>query len=130
MPRLGRPITCACGCGRRGPHHSRGLVETCWKRHKYNNALDRYPRTTPVPPPRPMRLVSPRVAGRIEDYVELRSWGVRREEARQRLGVTDRTISRWHTHLRAHGHTHRWLIEATPDRFLTAATNQKESTAA
>lgn len=130
MAARGPVITCACGCGRRRPHHSRGLVERCWKRHKYNNTIDLFPRTMPVPPPRPMRLISPRVAGRIEDYVELRSWGLSRAEARERVGVTDRTVSRWHTHLRAQGRRDRWLIDTVPARFLTDTTTQKESTAA
>jgi hypothetical protein len=38
--------------------------------------------------------------GRIEDYAELRSWGLSRREAAARLGVTLRTLDRYDADLR------------------------------
>lgn len=100
-PGPGRTVTCVCGCGRTGRHYGRGLVMACWNREQRNRNLDRYPRTTPEPTPRPMRLVSESVAGRVADYAELRSWGVSLHEAAARLGVTSRTAHRYESHLRA-----------------------------
>jgi hypothetical protein len=40
-------------------------------------------------------------AGRIEDYQELRSWGLTRREAAERLGVTLRTVDRYDADLKA-----------------------------
>ena len=39
-------------------------------------------------------------AGRIEDYLELRSWGLTRRQAAERLGVTIRTTQRYDAALR------------------------------
>ena len=47
-------------------------------------------------PPPPLLLVAPADrAGRIEDYRDLLSWGVAREEAARRLGVSLRTLIRY-----------------------------------
>jgi hypothetical protein len=40
-------------------------------------------------------------AGRIEDYAELRSWGLTRRQAAARLGVTLRTLDRYDADLKA-----------------------------
>lgn len=39
-------------------------------------------------------------AARLEDYAELRSWGLRREQAAARLGVSVRTAERYDAELR------------------------------
>jgi hypothetical protein len=46
------------------------------------------------------RAYSAQRAGRIEDYAELRSWGLTRQEAAARLGVTLRTLDRYDADLR------------------------------
>ncbi|MFY7069609.1 hypothetical protein ACOQFV_27440 [Nocardiopsis changdeensis] len=95
-----RTVTCICGCGRTGPHHGRGLITACWHREKYHGRLNDWP-LTQAPVNRPMRLISESVRGRLEDYLELRSWGVPVPEAARRLGVSERTITRYNSHLRA-----------------------------
>lgn len=125
-------ITCVCGCGRTGEHWARGLLSPCYKRASRAHRLDDYP-------PRPMtqakaaairRANAARRAGRtrrLEDYVFLRESGETRAAARQRLAVTDRTITRWHRTLRAQGRTDRWLYDPIP---LNVRTRMKETTAA
>ena len=112
MPRQAPVITCGCGCGRRGRHQGRRLVEACWIRAKRAGTLDRYPRVTPIPQSRPMRLVATSVQGRLEDYVEMtRDWGLSKAHAADRLGITLRTATRYESHLRA----------TTPQEESTAA---------
>jgi hypothetical protein len=41
-----------------------------------------------------------RSGGRVEDYADLRSWGLTREQAAVRLGVTMRTVLRYDAALR------------------------------
>ena len=106
MTRPSPVVTCVCGCGRHGRHHARGLIEACWKRAYRAGVLDRYPRTLPDPRPQVMSLVSVTTRGRLEDYIELtRVWGVSREEAAARVGVTERTVRRYEAHLRATAQT-------------------------
>jgi hypothetical protein len=131
MPTWQHILTCACGCERTGAHEARGLLPGCYTRAFRAGRLDDYP-------PHPMSLDRRRVAaarmvqgkqaardGRLEDYIELRSWGLSRREAAARVGVTLRTTVRWHHRLRAQGATYKWL-PATPDR----TTDTRKATAA
>lgn len=95
----GRIITCAC-CGRTGRHKGRGLIGACWDREKYHGRLTDWP-LTQAPVNRPMALAAGTVRGRFEDYLELRAWGATVPEAARRLGVSERTITRYNSHLRA-----------------------------
>ena len=124
-----RPIvTCACGCGRTGPHKARGLISTCHDRARHTGELDRYPRRQPFQSFTREQLLAmaaratagnvARGQARLEDYVELRSWGLTRREAADRLDVTDRTTVRWHRRLRDQGATYSWLPDL-PDHLTT-----------
>ena len=82
-PREAAPPECRCGCGRPAACRRCKLTRACyqrWRRHGWPDD---------VPPPRAAR------AGRIEDYLELRSQGLTRTQAAERLGVTRRTIERY-----------------------------------
>lgn len=96
----GRIITCACGCGRVDRHKGRGLVNACWSRERYHGRIDDWP-PTKAPANYEMKLAASSVRGRLEDYLELKSWGVPDDEAARRLGVTTRTLQRYEAHLRA-----------------------------
>ncbi|MBB4935678.1 ribosomal protein L13E [Lipingzhangella halophila] len=98
----GPDITCAC-CGRTGPHIGRGLIRTCHTRHSANGTLHRWPLNPHRAPngTTTYQLRSPTALGRAEDYAELRSQGLTRVEAAERLGVTIRTASRYQAYLRA-----------------------------
>lgn len=52
------------------------------------------------PPPSRQQVGGPRY-GRVEDYAELRSWGLSLEQAAARLGVTYRSALRYQAVLRA-----------------------------
>jgi hypothetical protein len=127
-------ITCACGCGQTGPHAGRGLLTRCYRRARHHGQLELYPRR-PIDSRTRDQLITTlkqihrqlRVA-RMEDYVDLREWGVPRRAAEERLGVTDRTTQRWHATLRAQGARYSWL-PAVPDH-LTPATYPKAGIAA
>ncbi len=83
-PQEDAPPECRCGCGRPALRSWQcGLARACYQRWRY------YGRPDVIPPPRPSR------ADRIEDYVELRSQGLTRARAAERLGVTRRTIERY-----------------------------------
>lgn len=98
----GRIVTCACGCGRVDRHKGRGLISACWNRERYHGRIDDWP-PTKQPATHRMKLRADTVRGRLEDYLELRSWGVDDDEAAARLGVTTRTLTRYKAHLRATG---------------------------
>ena len=86
-----------CGRRRRKRQGARDYCGTCYGRWAYHG----YPQEGP---PSPVLSVAPAErAGRIEDFVELRSWGVSREEAARRLGVSLRTVERYDAALRAQG---------------------------
>ena len=112
-------ITCACGCGRTGPHHGRGLLSACYRRAMRAGRLPDYPSArdydTQVALAIRAHEASIRVTeARIEDYVFLRETGADRAEARDRLGITDRTVTRYHRVLRAEGRRDRWLYDLAP----------------
>lgn len=44
-PKPYRIVICAC-CGQSGKLVGRGLINTCYKRHKYHGTLTHYPRVT------------------------------------------------------------------------------------
>ena len=46
------------------------------------------------------RAYSAKRAGRVEDYAELRSWGLTRREAGARLGLSLRTLDRYDAELK------------------------------
>ena len=82
-------------CGRPQPERAWlenwacGYCGTCYKRWRRHGS-------PPEGPPPPSRR-APRAShvALLEDYAELRSWGVQDEEAAQRLGVSPRTIERY-----------------------------------
>lgn len=124
-------ITCACGCGRTGPHEARGLTKVCYARARRRGVLHRYPLWSASQAFRDRRAASIRRAhrthrdARIEDYVHLRETGETRHAAESRLGVTHRTTTRWHSTLRAQGATYSWL----PPMPAYIRTTQKEPAA-
>ncbi len=78
------PPECRCGCGRPALRGWQcGLARPCYQRWRY------YGRPDVIPPPRPSR------ADHIEDYLELRSQGLTRAQARWRMGLSRRTIERY-----------------------------------
>ncbi|TDD32468.1 hypothetical protein E1287_22535 [Actinomadura sp. KC06] len=89
-----RWCVCAC-CGLEGWHSSNGWRHACYQRWVYAGRPD----SGPPPPRRAGR--GAEAASRIEDYVELRSWQVPREEAAERLGVSIRTLFRYDRRLKA-----------------------------
>ncbi|OLT27766.1 hypothetical protein BJF83_17435 [Nocardiopsis sp. CNR-923] len=118
-----RTITCACGCGRVGRHHGRGLLASCWRREHRHGTLNGWPRTARPARDQLMRLADENIRGRIDDYIELREdHHVPLAEAAARLRVSTRTVTRWHSHLRAVGETYPWLFNhpATRDRKQAA----------
>ena len=86
-------MTCRCGCGRpaRGRH---GLSDACRKRWLYHDCPEQVPE-----PSNPGN--DHRKADRLEDYLELRSWGVTRQEAAARIGVCLKTIERYDAEIRS-----------------------------
>jgi hypothetical protein len=80
---------CRCGCGRPAPD----LADACQRRWRYHGRPE-------ILPPPVQRGNDRRRQERIEDYLELRSWGVSREEAARRLCVSFRTIERYDRALR------------------------------
>ena len=55
------------------------------------------------PPVERVQVTGWRSDGRVEDYTELRSWGLTRQEAAARLGVTIRSVLRYEARLRDAG---------------------------
>lgn len=104
--RIRPTITCIC-CGTTGSAKGRGLIGACYLRHWKSGTLDRYPIDPDVTSARrrqgaiKSREKYARIrAGRVEDYVYLRSCGETRERAAARLGVTVRTAERYEQTLR------------------------------
>lgn len=90
-----RTIRCAC-CHRFGPHGAHGWCSPCYVRWL------RAEQPEEGPPPRHPDPVAAAAEGRRraaqgrrEDYQDLRSWGIRREFAAERLGVSVRTTERF-----------------------------------
>lgn len=71
-----------------------GYCPACYKRWRRHGSPAGGP-----PPPRPR---APRAAraGRVEDYTDLRSWGIPDSQAAERLGVSVRTLLRYKRDLR------------------------------
>lgn len=95
-----RAVRCTC-CTRFGPHKAFGWCVACYQR------WDRAGRPDTGPPLRPRDPIAAAEAGRraakaarIEDYLELRSWGETREQAAARLGVCEETTRRYDRALR------------------------------
>lgn len=90
-----------CGhCGARRPHGAHrigwrcGLCRCCyrrWQNHGYPAA---------GPPAERVQVAGGSAAGRLEDYAELRSWGLSSAEAATRMKVTRRTVQRYEAVLR------------------------------
>jgi hypothetical protein len=133
MPSDRPPIVCACGCDQTGPHQARGLIGTCYQRERTAGRLDQWPSHTLTPDrvadlgiPVPIRGHHVARAERIADYIELRDQGVPQQQAGARLGVSDRTTTRWHHDLRAAGATHRWLYDLPPHTLARTTHHQEE----
>jgi hypothetical protein len=84
-------VTTCRSCQRRPANHARGLCGSCYNRWRYYGK----PQDGPPPP----RTGGP-CADRIEDYLDLRMWGLSKQQAAERLGVTLRTIWRYEHRLR------------------------------
>jgi hypothetical protein len=89
--------TCRCGCGREATGRT-GLTTSCRQRWYQAGRPDDFP------PPRWTWTGTWAGRGtredRIDEYAELRSWGLSRAEAAVRLGLCRRTIERYESHLR------------------------------
>lgn len=81
---------CSQGDGR--PVKAHGWCKPCYQRWLCHG------RPEDGPPPPGTRGNS--CEGRVEDYTELKSWGLTRQQAAARLGVTLRTIVRYEHRLR------------------------------
>lgn len=83
-------------CGK--PRPPRSALRPGWGCGYCNSCYRRWVRQgRPADGPVPRKPRGPRAdrIGRIEDYAELRSWGVADSEAAQRLGVSPRTLQRY-----------------------------------
>jgi hypothetical protein len=96
-PSRRRRIVCVC-CGRQGKPVTKGLRASCWQRWVVAGCPDG------GPPPPPTREEIGRRGGlvrrddreaNIEDYLILRSRGMRRGEIAAALGVSIRTTERY-----------------------------------
>lgn len=95
-----RTVKCAC-CTRSAGHKAFGWCDACYQRWRIAGRPD----TGPPPPPQdPIAAAAAgrraAKAARIEDYLELRSWGETREQAAARLGVCEETTRRYDRALR------------------------------
>ena len=125
-------ITCACGCGQSGPHAARGLLEACYRQALGRGEHARCP-NRPVDAQTRQQLTEnlrrvhqQRRTARIEDYADLRSWGLTRAQAAQRLGVSDRTTVRWNRTLRQQGRQDRWLYDNIPAHQLARILDEQQ----
>ena len=84
-------MRCRCGCNRDlGTDTRFGMTHACYQRWVYHGRPeDGAPQAGAV------------VAGRIEDYAELRSWGLSREQAATRMNLSIRTLARYDSRIRA-----------------------------
>jgi hypothetical protein len=87
------------GCGKPRPENAglrgwrRGWCGACGKRwRRHGKPADGPP--PPAPRGNPRAPWANRIS-RIEDYADLRSWGVPDSEAAERLGVSARTLTRY-----------------------------------
>ena len=64
------------------------------------------------PPVKRVQVAGWRSDGRVEDYAELRSWGLTRQESAARLGVTIRSALRYEARLRDAGAAG-WPVQRT-----------------
>lgn len=90
--RRSRPVEvlCVC-CGGLGRHSGRRLCKTCYSRHHLARTLDRHP---------VLGYALPKL-WRVESYAELRGRGLSVRDAAERLGVSDRTGTRYEVQLKA-----------------------------
>lgn len=79
---------CPAVLGARREGRAYGLCRNCWVRWQSAG----FPEDGPQPPERPWGRV---VAARLEDYADLRSWGVSVADAAGRSGVSLRTAQRY-----------------------------------
>lgn len=95
-----RIITCRC-CGKVGRYAANNWIQSCYQRWTRAGR----PNTGPAPARRPKRGPgrAPRTRPhqvRLENYADLRSWGVAKKEAAARLGVSVDTIRTYERELR------------------------------
>lgn len=93
-----RRIVCG-SCRTDSWHVAHGWCSGCYQRWWAAGAV---PGANPPPPRRP----GPsglHTAARVEDYAELRGWGLTREQAAARLNVSVRTVYRYDRRLTAQG---------------------------
>lgn len=96
--RTRRRIRCVC-CGKEGEHKGRGLRAYCWDKYQGKGRLEEFP---PLRKPDPTVLVGnyPSVMERVETFQQMTDRGYRRETIADVLGVSERTLTRYATHLR------------------------------
>ncbi|MFL1444033.1 hypothetical protein [Nocardiopsis protaetiae] len=126
---MGRPRPCACGCGRVGRIKGRGLAKTCYDQARYRGQLHHWPLRLPGGGPIGDRSHQAR-ADRLDDYTWLREQGATRDQAREQLAVSDRTISRYHRQLRQAGRRDPWLYDMPTNIYNRLDPDQKRETAA
>ena len=103
---MSAPSECSY-CGKPRPQDPETAWRKGWRRSWCAGCFQRWRRhgSPPdgPPPPRPAGAPGrpqPRRLARVEDYLELRSWGLSDAQAAPRLGVSRRTLDRYKRHLR------------------------------
>lgn len=103
-------ILCAC-CHQPGENHGRGLIKTCYDRHRENHTLDQFP----LQPRNPWLPTGPWGRQTLARYEELRAQHVSREWICWELSLTERSIQRY---------------EAARKHFAQQGADQRERTPA
>lgn len=105
MPRLTVPIVCVC-CQTSGLHHARGLIHSCYERHRDNRTLHRYP----LPPRAETWIpVTPKGQRTLARYAELVADRATPTRIRWVLSLSERQLQRY-------ANAHRTLTAAQQDR--------------
>ena len=87
--------------GPRRDDAERELRARGWAAHHHRYACPQHRMTTAQAAENGRRALSAQAAGRLEDYQELRSWGLTRRQAAARLGICLKTTDRYEAKLRA-----------------------------
>lgn len=97
----GRIVTCACGCGKTGKHHARGMLYLCYKRRQSRGTLDLYPETRyrAQRTARKMLMRSDHIQDRADDWRGLTErQGYTNKQACEWIEVSERTGQRYRSH--------------------------------